>query len=328
MKLDRNFRAVMTFAAFMLAGAYSPRAAADERGFPAWRAGAVREAVEEGITPSVARAVLGEAEYLPRVIELDRKQPDGSMTYAEYLKRVLPASRIEAGRKRLKEHDALLSRMEKRYGVQKRFIVALWGSESDFGRNMGGFRVVDALATLAYEGRRGEFFKGELFKALKILDQGHITSAKMTGSWAGAMGQCQFMPSSFLRLSADGNGDGKRDIWTNKADVFASIANYLHTEGWNPEMTWGREVTLSRPLPEELTDGKTLKSVQEWNALGVRRKDGSPLPPWVSFRAGLVRPDKEGGRAFLTYDNYRILMKWNRSSYFGTSVGLFADSLR
>lgn len=298
-----------------------------EAGFNAWKDIAAKRARAEGISDALLQKTLYQAEYLPRVIELDNKQPYKTMTFDQYVDRVIPASRINTGRARLQENLALLNATEKRFGVQKRFIVALWGIESDFGRNTGGFKIIDALATLAYDGRRGEFFTSELMAALKILKEGHITPEKMKGSWAGAMGQTQFMPSSFLRLSADGDGDGKRDIWTNKADIFASIANYLHKTGWDDNRTWGREVRASG-VPSSLFGKDVKKSLSGWQRAGVRNLQGGPLPDVPGIRASLIRPGKDGDRVFLVYDNFRHILKWNRSDYFATSVGLFSDALK
>jgi membrane-bound lytic murein transglycosylase B len=313
--------------AFLLAGAACGTSAQTHASFDAWRRDVLSEAVARGVSPDVAEASLGAAEYLPKVVELDRKQPDGRISFEAYLKRVVPDDRIARGKRLMREHRALLDAVAQKYGVQKRFLVALWGVESDFGRNTGGFKVVDALATLAYDGRRGEFFKQELFRALDILEQGHIAPDRMRGSWAGAMGQTQFMPSSFVRLAVDEDGDGKRDIWSTQADVFASIANYLHKSGWDDGKTWGREVALAKAVPADLYGREVKKPLAEWAKLGVRRKDGSPLPH-ADLPASLVKPDPNGERVYLAYPNFDVLMTWNRSSYFGAGVGTLSDALR
>jgi len=172
----------------------------------------------------------------------------------------------------------LLEEVAQKYGVQARFIVAFWGIETDFGRITGGFPLVPALATLAYDGRRSAYFRKELLNALEILDGGHIAPKDMVGSWAGAMGQCQFMPSSFLNFAVDGDGDGRKDIWTNRKDVFASAANYLSRSGWKGDQTWGRQVRLPDGFDAKLADLDVRKTLAEWQGLGVRRLDGSDLP--------------------------------------------------
>jgi membrane-bound lytic murein transglycosylase B len=239
---------------------------------------------------------------------------------------VVPQSRVDRARERYVQRRPLLDEVSQRYGVQPQFIVALWGIESDFGQQTGGFSVVAALATLAYDGRRAAFFRRELLDALKILDRGDITPAAMKGSWAGAMGQSQFMPSSFLRYAVDFNGDGRRDIWSDGPDLFASIANYLRSVGWHAGETWGRAIVLPPGFDMRQAGLERLKPVVEWAALGVRRTDGLPLdsndPP-----AAVLLPGGETGPAFLVYDNFRVILRWNRSNYFATAVGLLADRI-
>jgi membrane-bound lytic murein transglycosylase B len=226
--------------------------------------------------------------------------------------------------------------------VQPRFIVALWGIETNFGQNQGGFSVVQALATLAYEGRRSAYFRGELFNALRILDADHIKPAAMIGSWAGAMGQSQFMPSSFLKFAVDYDGDGKRDIWNTRADVFASAANYLKKSGWRDDQTWGREVKLPANfapqlkalMPTEPPPGcralrfiSERKPLTEWHQMGIRRSDGGPLPHRADLLASLAVPEGEQGPALLVYENFRTTLKWNCSILFATAVGMLADHI-
>lgn len=296
------------------------------RGFDTWLAGLKEEAREMGISEPVLEAAFAEVAPIPRIIELDRSQPEFTLTFEEYLERVLPPRRVRMGRKQLAAHGPLLEAIGREYGVQPRFIVALWGIETDFGRITGGYPVIAALATLAHDGRRSAFFRGELLKALRILDQGHIDVAAMEGSWAGAMGQVQFMPSSFLDFAEDYDGDGRKDIWTTTADAFASAANYLARSGWNPEQTWGREVRLPADFDPALVGRDMGKDLQEWQALGVRRADGGDLPA-VNIRASVVQPGGADGPAYVVYNNYHVLLKWNRSDYFATTVGTLADRI-
>jgi len=220
----------------------------------------------------------------------------------------------------------LLSKVQATFGVQPRYVVALWAVESDYGRVTGDFSEVGALATLAFEGSRPAMFRAELIDALHILDQGDVAVDRMTGSWAGAMGQCQFMPSSFRRYAVDFDGDGRRDIWTSRADVFASIANYLASYHWRPEQGWGREVRLPHGFDAHLIGAKSARLLRDWRRLGLRDPDGSDLPK-ASLSAYLVAPDGPRGRTFLVYANYAIVMKWNHSTFFATSVGLLADRI-
>lgn len=301
-------------------------AAAQTKDFPSFLGDLRMEARARGIAESTLDAAFAGAEPLPRVIELDRKQPEFTLTFAQYLERTVSDKRVEKGRRLMQEHAALLDRISRKYGVQPRFIVALWGMETDYGRITGGFPVLHALATLAWDGRRSAFFRKELLDALTIVDQGHIEAGRMQGSWAGAMGQCQFMPSSFVNFSADGDGDGRRDIWGNLADVFASTANYLASHGWKGDETWGREVRLPAGFDAGLVGQDKVKSLADWAKLGVRRADGGPLPR-ADMQASLVQPESGAGPVFLVYDNWRAIMKWNRSAFYATAVGNLADRL-
>ena len=305
----------------------SPSLAFAQNSFSQWLSGFRQEALEKGISQSTLDQALTGIEPIQRVIELDRKQPEGTMTFAKYKERVISQDRINKGRRLLNEHRAELQRASTRYGVPPEYIVALWGIETSYGDNTGGFGVVPALATLAYDGRRSEYFRGELIKALKIIDEGHISAAAMKGSWAGAMGQNQFMPSSFFNFAVDGNNDGKRDIWRSLPDVFASTANYLSKSGWNEDERWGRPVKLPQGFPKNLTGLETRKSLAEWKGMGITLPDGGEIPVTSGITASIVVPDGTGGPAFLAYDNYRVIMKWNKSTYFATSVGTLADQI-
>lgn len=321
----RQLAVVMIFSTLLTTG-YAIVADAQEADFAAWLMGFRQEALAEGISSETLDAVLPGLTFRSRVVELDRRQPEGTLTYAEYLSRVLPPARVNRGKRLLRRHRALLTEIGDAYGVQPRFIVALWGIESAFGRVTGGFPVLDSLATLAFDGRRGEFFRGQLLEALRIVDDGHIQPDKMLGSWAGAMGQSQFMPSSFQQYAVDHDGDGRRDIWGTLPDVFASAANYLTQAGWQPDQTWGRQVRLPEGFDFALKGLDVKKPLNEWQALGVRRSNGDDLPT-RQLPASLILPGGPEGPAFLTYPNYRVLLKWNRSHYFATTVGQFADML-
>ena len=302
------------------------RAISQEEDFAAWVSAFRQAALSEGISAATLDAVLPGLTFRSRVVELDRRQPEGTLTYAEYMSRVLPPARVNRGKRLLRKHRALLAEISEAYGVQSRFIVALWGIESDFGRVTGGFRVLDSLATLAFDGRRGKFFSNQLIQALRIVDDGHIHPEDMLGSWAGAMGQSQFMPSSFHQFAVDHDGDGRRDIWSTLPDVFASAANYLAKAGWKGNQTWGRQVSLPQGFDDALSGLDVTKPLHEWQAMGVRRINGEDLPE-ARLRASVILPGGPEGPAFLTYHNYRVLLKWNRSHYFATTVGRFADIL-
>ncbi len=318
-------------------------ARADENSkFNTWLANLRSEALQSGIRTDIADAALSSIQPLPRVIELDRKQPEFTMTFDEYLGNVVPRSRVIKGLNKLAENRELLTKIGAQYGVQPRFIVAFWGIETDFGRHTGGFSVINALATLAFDGRRSAYFRKELLNALQILNDGHIAPNDMKGSWAGAMGQCQFMPSSFLNFAVDNDGDGRRDIWTTKADVFASAANYLSQSGWRGDQTWGRQVSLPKNFDTALANLDTVKVLNEWQLLGVRRVNGADLPT-RPLMASLVLPERKAApassdpgdneksgaspAAYLVYDNYRATLKWNRSTFFAMAVGHLADAI-
>lgn len=285
------------------------------------------QALQEGISQHTVDTALYGLQPDDRVLRLDRKQPEGTKTFASYRASVVNQKRIAKGRELMALHADTLARISDQTGVAPQYIVALWGIETSFGSNTGGFDIVPSLATLAWEGRREAFFRKELLDALRILDQGDIDLPNFRGSWAGAMGQNQFMPSSFLKFAADGDNDGKRDIWKNPADVFASTANYLAQSGWRSGERWGREVRVPKGFDAGLVKSKTEKSLAEWSRLGVKLPDGGILPPDENIRASLVAPDGIHGPTYLAYDNYRVIMKWNRSTYFATSVGLLANAI-
>jgi len=298
------------------------------------------EAIAKGYEASLIDSAFATATYKEKVVSADKNQPEVKETLETYLPKRVPQWKIDRARKLYAENKDILEQVAKEFGVQARFIVALWGLESNFGTIQGGHNVISSLVTLAFDGRREALYKRQLWAALDILKSGHITLDNFKGSWAGAMGQTQFMPTSFNAFAIDYNNDGRKDIWTTKEDAFASIANYLKQEGWNDSLTWGRQVMLPDNFDNKyiLVRGtKTRKqwleywndserSLDEWQALGVRRADGTALPN-VDVRAALVMPDDINGRMFLAYDNYKVLMHWNRSYYFATSVGYLSDRI-
>lgn len=297
--------------------------------FRSWLKDMRRAAVAAGVSEKTVRAALPDTlSPIDRIIALDRKQPEGTKTFQQYYRDVITPARVEDGRARYREHRAMLYEVGANYGVDPQYIVALWGIETNFGRNTGGYDVVAALATLAWDGRRSAFFRDELLKALKIVDQGHIPLKEFKGSWAGAMGQTQFMPSSFLRFAEDYNKDGRRDIWRSKPDIFASAANYLSQSGWKHGQPWGRRISLPKNFDSKLVGLDTKRSLQAWHDMGVRMPDGASVPFEGSWEASIVQPDGPGTQAYIVYDNYRVIMKWNKSTYFATAVGLLADRIK
>jgi membrane-bound lytic murein transglycosylase B len=314
------------------------QATMDKGSFEHYAASLKREALERGYPKDLVKEVFASLKHYQSAVVADKKQPEFTETLDTYLPKRISKQRIALARKYYKEHKQELDAIGQKYGVQPRFIVALWGLESSFGKIMGNYSVPSALATMAFDGRREEFFKGEFFLALDILKQGHVKLADMKGSWAGAMGQSQFMPSAFMSYAEDGDGDGHINIWQSRSDAFASIANYLKTRGWDNSQTWGREVKVpknfdfSHVIPKGSKDrnqwlewwAKSERSLAAWQALGVRTTEGKALPA-RDLKAALVMPDDEHGRVYLAYSNYQTLMHWNRSYYFVTSVGYLAD---
>ena len=315
-----------------------PRPDAVERvEFPAFLESVRADALTRGIRVETLDRALTNLEPSPTVVERDRSQAEIVLTVDQYLQRRLTRPFVRTARQMAVKHDRLLTRVSNTYGVPERVIVAVWGLESNFGRFSGVRPTIQALATLAWEGRRGAFFRAELLDALDIVDRGYIGLEQLRGSWAGAMGQTQFMPSSYLKWAADFDEDGDRDIWRSEQDIFASIANYLKEHNWTPGVTWGREVRLtSRDLAElretvgmrtegcraerEMTSAAPLG---RWQELGVRTATGTALPQ-ADVQASLVHTGK---RAFLVYGNYESLLDYNCAHSYALAVALLSDQI-
>ena len=283
------------------------------------------EALSLGISKKVINDFKKSSVFIPKVIKYDKSQPEFKLTLDQYLKRVVTPLKIKNANKKYKENKEILIKVGEFYGVQPRFIVALWGIETDFGRLTGGFPVISSLSTLAFEGRRHDYFKKELLNALKIIDKGHISLKKMTGSWAGAMGQCQFMPSSFLNYASDWDKNGTKDIWNSKGDVFASAANYLKKVGWSNKTTWGRKVNISNYKIKHKKN--KILYLDDWSNLGVLKNNKSKLPS-NKLKARLIIPDNYGQYGYLVYNNFENLLNWNRSNYFAIAVGKLSDNIK
>lgn len=298
-----------------------------EAGFTTYVNKLKQEALQKGFSEDIVSEAFGDIHFRPTVVKSDKNQPEKKITLDGYLATRVPDWKVKQAVSLYEENKALLDDIASKYGVQARFIVALWGNESNFGKIQGSYSVLSALASLAYEGRREKLFKDNFFAALTILNEGHADVSQFKGSWAGAMGQTQFMPLSFLNYAVDHDGDGKKDIWNNKADVFASIANYLASEGWDNNGTWGRQVLLTEPVGISGLSKANMKPLSYWQSQGVRRYNGDDLPN-VDIQASLIMPDGEKGRVYLVYNNFHTLMKWNRSSYFGVSVGYLSERIK
>lgn len=285
-----------------------------------------QEGAQRGISDSVLSNNLAQVSLSTRVLELDRQQPEFTTTFADYLNRRVTAERVSKGRALLVQHKELLNRVAKQYGVAPAYLVAFWGLETNFGSYLGRMKVLDSLATLGCDPRRSDYFTGELMAALTILDEGAITAERMEGSWAGAMGHVQFMPSVFLRYAVDYDKDGRRDLWGSLPDAMASAANFLKGLGWEEGTRWGREVVLPKQFSYLDAGLNNRRPLSAWASLGVRNADGSPLPQ-AAIDAALLVPAGHQGPAFLVYHNFDIIMRWNRSEFYGLAVGYMANRI-
>ncbi len=303
-----------------------PAVSGTDQPFRDWLEELRREAREEGISDETLDASLRGIEPVVRVIELDLSQPEFTQTFWSYLDRRVTEKLVERGRELLDQHRDLLDEIYREYGVPPRYIIAFWGMETNFGGHLGSFQVIEALATLAYNQRRSEFFRAELLDALKIIEQGHITPDEMKGSWAGAMGQMQFLPSTFNAHAVDYTGNGRKDIWGSLPDAFASAAKFLSDLGWHKGELWGREVVLPDDFDLRLAGMETKKTVNEWSDSGVRRAYGAPLPE-ADMEGSVILPQGHDGPAFLVYNNFRVIMGWNRSVNYAIAVGHLADRI-
>ncbi len=303
---------------------FLPPLIAQDQTFAEWREQLRAEAFSLGISEETLLAIDDLEAPLERVLELDDAQPEFMQTFTRYLSLRITPLQINRGQALLRQYAVLLEEVRQSYGVQPHYLVSFWAIESNYGRATGGFSVLQALATLAFDPRRAEFFRTELLTALKIIDDGHIAVDNMSGSWAGAMGQLQFLPSVFARYGIDGDNDGKIDIWNSLPDIFHSAANFLSQSGWRGDERWGREVLLPSNFDFSLTGTRTRKPLQEWNDLGIIQMNGSPIPV-ANMQASVILPAGAGGPAFLTYANFRATMVYNPSTFYALTVGHLAD---
>jgi membrane-bound lytic murein transglycosylase B len=305
--------------------------------FQIWLAQLRTEALSRGIRAEILDAAFADVQPVEQILERDRTQAEFALDITSYLRRRLTRNIVRTAQQLYTEHHDLLQAVSKKYGVQPRIITAVWGLESNFGRFAGVRPTIPALATLAYDPRRATMFRNELFNALEILNRGDIELDKLKGSWAGALGQPQFMPSTYLQYSQDFDGDGRRDIWSSIPDVFASVAYYLHEHGWSDTSTWGREVKVPKTaraavnaVPRRETGCRaeramtTPQPLKAWRKLGVRTVGGAPLPSGTQ-EASLVT---DGTRYFLVYRNYEVLLAYNCATSYAISIGVLSDRLK
>jgi len=304
------------------------RTARGQGSFDAFVEGVRTEARRGGISAATLSQALQGLRPNERVLELDRRQAEFTQTWPQYRDGRLSATRIENGRRAYAEHRALLDAIQARFRVSPRVVIAIWGLETSYGGFTGNFNVIEALATLAWEGRRAAFFRAELLAALRIVDAGNVRVDRMRGSHAGAMGHPQFMPTSFERLAVDFDGDGRRDIWDSRADALGSIANYLARSGWRDGEPWGFEVQTPASFDTSLADHRQMRPMRDWARMGVVRANGSALPSsegeWALVIPGLSRGDTQ---AFLVGQNFMANRRYNPSNFYATAVGLLSDKV-
>lgn len=290
-----------------------------------WVAEARQEALGQGIPASLFdEAFAGIREPSRQIKSLARSQPEHRLTYNKYLSTRADSYRIAMGRKNYARNKVLLDEIGRQFGVDPCFIVSFWGMETSYGTYMGDFPVIKSLATLAYDSNRRDFFRKQLFLALHIVNDGHVSLGHFKGEWAGASGQPQFLPSSWVEYAVDYDKDGRKDIWESKPDVFASIANYMKKNGWQTGEPWAIHVKLPANFDKALEGKATVKPVSEWNAMGVRTIDGKALPE-QNLQASIVQPN--GGPVFLAYPNYKMILRYNNSIYYAGAIGYMADKI-
>lgn len=300
--------------------------AQSEAEFQAWVTNFKQQAKSQGISQATLDSAFADVRLNQRVLELDQRQPEFTRTFWQYFEATVTDWRIKKGIELYEENRPLLDDVTQKYGVPGRFLVAFWGMETNYGGFTGNIPIIEALATLAYNPRRSEFFTNQLIYALRILDEGHIPLEQMKGSWAGAMGQTQFMPYNYLRYSVDGDNSGHKDLWNSLPDVFHSSGNFLNKLGWNKEENWGREVQLPAQFNYAIADGSTRRPLSEWREMGITLADGRQIPN-IDMQAALLMPSDYRGPVFLVYDNFFVIKRWNNSNSYALAVGHLADRL-
>ncbi|WP_240520074.1 lytic murein transglycosylase [Shewanella bicestrii] len=300
--------------------------AAHAAAFPTCVANLQERARTEGLSEATIQDTVASLQFVPKVIELDQAQPEFSQTFNNYFTKRATDWRVNEGRRLLKKHRALLDKLAQEYGVPPQYILSFWGLETNYGSYKGKMSVLDSLATLACEPRRSGYFTTELMQALKLKEKYGFDKSTMVGSWAGAMGHTQFMPSAYAKYAIDGDGDGKADLWNSTEDALTSAANFLQHLGWQRNERWGREVILPRNFSYENLGAKEAQPLSQWAAQSVVQSNGLPLPA-IDMKAALYLPSGHTGPAFLGYENFNVIMRWNRSEFYAITVGHLADRI-
>ncbi|MCF6345776.1 MAG: lytic murein transglycosylase [Thiomicrorhabdus sp.] len=305
----------------------------NEKSFQHWLNDFKQQARQAGISEQTLNEAFKNIRPSPKVLDSDRKQPEFTRTFYQYFNSAVSKNRVNVGQKEYQSHQALFNDVSQKYGIPSQILASFWGMETNYGRYTGNIPIIQSLVTLAYDPRRTTFFSKQLMAALKIIDQGHVQPSQMKGSWAGAMGQVQFMPTNYLQYAVDGDGDGKINLWDSLPDAFHSAGHFLQTLGWNPEQGWGKEVTLPKTFDYALADGKTKRTLKAWKTLGVQETNGQPLKFDGSNNgsetqtAKLLLPSDYRGPAFLVYDNFQIIKRWNNSNNYALAVGHLSNRI-
>jgi membrane-bound lytic murein transglycosylase B len=294
--------------------------------FITWKKNLVKEFSHQGVSQAKAEEFLKDAKIIKSIINLDRKQPEFTRGFWDYVGTLVSKNRVKKAQNLGYKHRHLLNLISNKYGVQKQYLLAFWAVETRFGEDKGSFPIISALSTLAYDKRRSEFFKKELFYTYKLTDELKVPKDKLFGSWAGAMGNFQFMPSTFYNYAVDYDKDGKIDLWDNLGDAFASAANYLSSMGWKGDEKWGREVDLPWDFDWLLIGAENRRSVTDWKKKKVTKINGKGLPD-SPIKAHLIVPAGQMGPKFLVYKNFDLMMQWNRSTYYALAISILADKI-
>ncbi len=327
MVIHRSLLSVIFAAAFSTSACANVAPIEPSDKFQHWIENLKVEMLEKGISQKTIDAVYENVYYRPnrQVIKSDRQQLEFVLTSSDYINRVVSKTRVEKGQKLYKELQPILKPIEDKYGVPSNYIIAFWGMETNFGSNFGGFNVIEALTTLSYDNRRPKFFKGELYQALKIIDTWDIDYRQMQGSWAGAMGHFQFMPSTFNAYAVDADNNGTIDIWKSFEDAAASAANYLSTIGWKKDEVWGMPVSLPWNFDFSMAGRNKKKSIKEWKKIGIRTTSNKSLPLDNKLKGAIIVPEGKKGHAYLVLNNFYKIMNWNRSENYALGIGTLAD---
>ncbi len=327
MVIHRSLLSVIFAAAFSTSACANVAPIEPSDKFQHWIENLKVEMLEKGISQKTIDAVYENVYYRPnrQVIKSDRQQLEFVLTSSDYINRVVSKTRVEKGQKLYKELRPILKPIEDKYGVPSNYIIAFWGMETNFGSNFGGFNVMEALTTLSYDNRRPKFFKGELYQALKIIDTWDIDYRQMQGSWAGAMGHFQFMPSTFNAYAVDADNNGTIDIWKSFEDAAASAANYLSTIGWKKDEVWGMPISLPWNFDFSMAGRNKKKSIKEWKKIGIRTTSNKNLPLDNKLKGAIIVPEGKKGHAYLVLNNFYKIMNWNRSENYALGIGTLAD---